>query len=196
MTDESNGYESIAEIYIRGRGRAVNGIGSSVARAWARNFNIGSVVLDLGCGTGIPVTKILLEAGLNAYAVDASPKMVEDFRQNFPNVPVACESVERSSFFNRPFDGIIAVGLMFLLSEETQQALIPKMAAALNPGGKLLFTAPLDKVEWKDVMTEKDSRSLGAEQYRHLVSVSGLSIGEEFNDEGGNHYFSGIRRVI
>ncbi|HMI63810.1 MAG TPA: class I SAM-dependent methyltransferase, partial [Puia sp.] len=47
---------------------------------------------------------------------------------------VACESVERSSFFNRSFDGVIAVGLMFLLSEETQRTLIPKMAAALNPG--------------------------------------------------------------
>jgi SAM-dependent methyltransferase len=150
MVDESNGYESIAEIYINGRGRAVNGIGSSTARAWARTFNKSSIILDLGCGTGIPVTKILLEEGLNVYGVDASLKMVEGFRQNFPDVPVACEPVERSSFFNLSFDGIIAVGLMFLLTEETQRVLIPKMASALNPGGKLLFTAPLEKVEWKD----------------------------------------------
>lgn len=193
MIDESNGYDSIAEIYIKGRGRAVNGIGSSTARAWARTFNIGSVVLDLGCGTGIPVTKILLEAGLKAYAIDASPKMVADFQQNFPNVPVACEPVERSLFFNRTFDGIISVGMMFLLPEENQRALIPKMAAALNPGGKLLFTAPLDKIEWKDAMTEQPSRSLGAGQYRELMLASGLSIGEEFDDEGGNHYFSGTQ---
>lgn len=195
MTDESNGYDSIAETYIKGRGRATNGIGSSTARTWARTFNIGSVVLDLGCGTGIPVTKILLEAGLNTYAVDASPKMVAAFRENFPNVPVSCESVERSPFFNRTFDGIISIGLLFLLSEETQRALIPKMAAALNPGGRLLFTAPLQKVEWKDIMTEQLSRSLGAEQYRELLSASGLSMGEEFVDEGGNHYFSGIRLI-
>jgi len=193
MIDESNGYDSIAEIYIKVRGRAINGIGASTARAWAGTFNTGSVVLDLGCGTGIPVTKILLEAGLNAYAVDASPKMAEDFRQNFPHVPVACESVEGSSFFNRRFDGIIAVGLIFLMSEGTQRTLIAKMAAALNPGGKLLFTAPLDKVEWKDIMTEQVSRSLGAEEYRALIAAAGLSVGEEFRDEGGNHYFSGIR---
>jgi len=193
MIDESNGYERIAEIYIQGRGRAVNGIGSSTARTWARSFNKGSVVLDLGCGTGIPVTKILIEAGLNAYAVDASRKMVEDFRQNFPDVPVACESVERSAFFDRTFDGIIAVGLMFLLPEKSQRTLIPKMAAALNPGGKLLFTAPLDQHEWKDIMTEQTSWSLGAEHYRALISAAGLSLGEEYQDEGGNHYYSGIR---
>jgi hypothetical protein len=63
----------------------------------------------------------------------------------------------------------------------------------LNPGGKLLFTAPLDKIEWKDAMTGQLSRSLGAEQYRQLMLAPGLSIGEEFNDEGGNHYFSGVR---
>ena len=193
MIDESNGYDSIAEDYIKGRGRAVNGIGASTARTWARTFGAGSVVLDLGCGTGIPVTKILIEAGLNAYAIDASPRMVEDFRQHFPNVPIACEPVERSQFFDRRFDGIISVGLMFLLSEAVQRALIPKMAAALNPGGRLLFTAPFDIVEWNDVMTDRPSRSLGAVQYRALMSASGLSIIDELRDEGGNHYFSGIR---
>ncbi|SKC95705.1 Methyltransferase domain-containing protein [Chitinophaga ginsengisegetis] len=195
MIDESNGYEGIAETYIKGRGQAVNGIGSSTVRAWARTFNSGSVVLDVGCGTGIPVTKILLDEGLTAYALDASPTMIEAFRRNFPSVPVSCESVERSPFFNRSFDGIIAVGLIFLLSEATQRALIPKMAAALNPGGRLLFTAPLYKVEWKDAMTEQLSVSLGAEQYRELISASGLSIVDEFDDEGENHYFNAIRQA-
>ena len=194
MIDESNGYEAIAEIYIRVRGRAVNGIGASTARAWASTFSTGSVVLDLGCGTGIPVTKILLEAGLKAYAVDASPKMVEEAKQNFPNLPVACESVERSTFFNRTFDGIIAVGLMFLLPADSQRTLISKMAAALDPGGKLLFTAPLSIHQWKDVMTEQLSWSLGAERYRELIAASALSLGEEYDDEGGNHYFSGIKK--
>jgi len=192
MIDESNGYEGIAEIYIKGRGRAVNGVGASTARAWARSLKKGSVVLDIGCGTGIPVTKILLDEGLSVYAVDASPTMIKTFRQNFPGVPVACEPVERSPFFNRSFDGIIAVGLIFLLSEETQRMLIPKMAAALNPGGRLLFTSPVEKIEWNDAMTEQLSRSLGAEEYRSLISTSGLSIIDELDDEGGNHYFNAI----
>jgi precorrin-6B methylase 2 len=44
------------------------------------------VVLDIGCGTGIPVTKILLDEELAAYALDASPTMSEAFRQNFPMI--------------------------------------------------------------------------------------------------------------
>jgi 2-polyprenyl-3-methyl-5-hydroxy-6-metoxy-1,4-benzoquinol methylase len=193
MIDESNGYDSIAEIFIKGRGQAVNGIGSSIVRTWAQSFNKGSTLLDIGCGTGIPITKILLEEGLNAYALDASPKMIESFRQNFPNIPVACETVEKSSFFNRSFDGIIAVGLIFLLPEQTQRILVAKMAAALNPDGRLLFTAPLSQLEWMDAMTEQLSVSLGAGQYRDLISVSGLSIIDELEDEGGNHYYHAIR---
>jgi cyclopropane fatty-acyl-phospholipid synthase-like methyltransferase len=191
MTDDSNGYDSIADIYIKSRGRAVNGIGASAAREWAKSFNAGSTILDLGCGTGIPVTKILLEAGLNVYAVDASPRMVADFQQNFPNVPVACEAAERSGFFNLTYDGIISVGLIFLLPKDSQRALIPKLAAALKPGGKLMFTAPAQEMEWKDAMSEQMSRSLGAAQYRKLMQDAGLSIGDEFEDEGGNHYYCG-----
>jgi SAM-dependent methyltransferase len=193
MIDESNGYEQIADIYIPGRGRAVNGIGAATAWAWAATFAPGAELLDLGCGTGIPVTKILLEAGLRVWAVDASAKMVADFRANFPDVPVAWEPVERSAFFGRQFDGIISVGLMFLLAEDIQRALIPKMAAALKPGGRLLFTSPMQIIEWNDAMTELPSRSLGAEEYRRLLLASGLSLGEELQDEGGNYYFSGVR---
>jgi hypothetical protein len=42
-------------------------------------------------------------------------------------------------------------------------------------------------------MTEQPSRSLGAEEYRALMLASGLSIDQEFDDEGGNHYYSGVQ---
>ncbi|WP_343674523.1 class I SAM-dependent methyltransferase [Chitinophaga sp.] len=189
MKDKSNGYDSIAALYSQQRGAT----GSATVRAWAQSFAEGAVILDLGCGTGIPVTKILLEAGLQVYAVDASAKMVAAFQDNFPDVPVECESVEQSQFFNRTYDGIISIGVMFLLPETSQRSAIAKMAAALHPGGKLLFTAPLQKVAWQDVMTAQTSRSLGAEEYKKLMQDAGLSIGAEFEDEGGNHYFSGIK---
>jgi cyclopropane fatty-acyl-phospholipid synthase-like methyltransferase len=147
-------------------------------------------VIDLGCGTGFPVTKILTEAGLQVYAVDASANMVASVREHFPDVTVACESVEETLFFNRTFNGIISIGVMFLLSEAAQRLFIHSMAAALNPGGKLLFTAPLQKATWKDVLTQLPSQSLGADEYRRLLITAGLSIGEEFEDEGGNHYYA------
>ncbi|WP_343691586.1 class I SAM-dependent methyltransferase [Chitinophaga sp.] len=184
--DKSNGYDAITGLYLQQRG----GIGSAVISSWAASFPPGAAVIDLGCGTGFPVTKILAAAGLQVYAVDASASMVALVQQHIPGVIVACEAMEESLFFNRTFDGIISIGVMFLLSAEQQRLCIQKMAAALKPSGKLLFTAPLEETTWKDVLTQRPSLSLGAATYRSLLAAAGLSIGEELEDEGGNHYYT------
>ena len=191
--DKSNGYENIATTFIKSRGQAINGIGTSSVRNWARTLPATATVLDLGCGTGIPISKVLIDEGVTVYGVDASPTLVRTFQQNFPNIPVACESVEDSLFFSRKFDGIIAWGLMFLISKEAQTRIIQKATNSLRIGGKLLFTAPHQESEWKDVMTKQRSTSLGAKKYRELLSLSGLLLIEELEDEGENYYFNTVK---
>jgi 2-polyprenyl-3-methyl-5-hydroxy-6-metoxy-1,4-benzoquinol methylase len=191
--NKSNGYEDIAAIFIKGRGQAVHGIGASSVRNWAKTLPPNATVLDLGCGTGIPICRVLIDEGMTVYGVDASPSIVQAFQQNFPNTPVACEAVEDSLFFNRQFDAIIAWGLLFLLAEEVQEMVIQKAADALLIGGKLLFTAPSAAVSWKDAMTGQQSRSMGAAKYKQLLSASGLSLIEEFEDEGQNHYYHAFK---
>ncbi|WP_194362509.1 class I SAM-dependent methyltransferase [Rufibacter sediminis] len=152
-----------------------------------------STVLDLGCGTGIPISKVLLEEGMTVYGVDASPTLVNAFRQHFPHSPVICESVENSSFFQRKFDGVIAWGLLFLLPKQAQEKVIEKVSDTLEIGGKFLFTAPAEKTQWKDVLTGYHSISLGAKTYKEIVAASGLSLIEEFEDEGRNHYYITVK---
>lgn len=191
--DKSNGYESHATTFFRCRSKGAGGVGAQSVRNWARTLPEEATVLDIGCGAGDPVSKALMDEGLAVYGIDASPSLVQMFRQNFPGTPVACEAVEDSAFFNRQFDAIIAWGLMFLLPKETQELVIPKMANALYPGGKLLFTAPYQKMKWNDAITEMESASLGAEGYKALLEASGLSLVEEFEDEGGNHYYHAVK---
>lgn len=191
--DKSNGYEDIATIFIQGRGQAINGIGASSVRAWVRTLAKNSTLLDLGCGTGIPISKVLIDEGMIVYGVDASPTMVKTFQQNFPNAPVACEAAEDSLFFNRKFDAIVAWGLLFLLTTGAQEIIIQKAANALQTGGKLLFTATDKENEWKDGMTDQHSISLGAKKYKELIAASGLLLVEEFEDVGENHYFNAVK---
>ena len=140
--DKSNGYEEIASIFIPGRGRNRSGVGVSVVAEWSQLLPAGATVLDLGCGTGIPISLTLIARGCNVYGVDASASMTAEFRANFPTAPVQCAAVEDSAFFGRTFDGVVAWGLFFLLSAEVQLKLIAKVAAILASGGRLLFTAP------------------------------------------------------
>lgn len=187
--DKSNGYEDHAETFIRCRSKGADGVGASSVRHWARSLPPNATVLDIGCGIGLPISKALVDEGLTVYGIDASPSMVQGFRQNFPNSPVACEAAEDSSFFDRHFDAIIAWGILFLLPEKTQAIVIEKMANALSTGGRLLFTAPSQKMKWEDAITAIESISLGAVRYKALMVASGLSLIGEFEDEGENHYY-------
>jgi 2-polyprenyl-3-methyl-5-hydroxy-6-metoxy-1,4-benzoquinol methylase len=195
--DQSNGYESVAAEFLAGRGSPKSsGIGAGAVGEWARQLSPGSSVLDLGCGSGLPITVALIRAGLDVYAIDAAPSFVDAFKRRFPTTPIACEAVEESSFFGRKFDAILAWGLMFLLPSPVQRALILRIGGALKPAGRLLFTSPPEPITWNDAMTGLESRSLGAAEYRRLLSAVDLTVLREYEDEGENHYYDAIKAPI
>lgn len=188
--DRSNGYEAVAAEFLarRGSGRST-GIGVHAVREWAQMLPKGVAVLDIGCGPGFPITEVLASEKLDVFAIDAAPSFVQAFQRNLPNTPIVCEAVQDSTFFDRTFDGVLAWGLMFLLSPEDQRRLIRRIANILVPGGRLLFTSPAEPLVWNDAMTGLESRSLGAEEYRKQLSAVGLFVTSEYEDEGQNHYF-------
>jgi len=190
--DLSNGYESVSQEFLGHRGNSrtrANAIGVKEVRKWAKTLPRGSSVIDLGCGPGFPVTAVLVEEGLQVFGVDAAPSFVAAFQLNLPGVPVVCESVLESSLFDRTFDAVLSIGLMFLLKAEEQQRLIQRFAEILVPGGHLLFTSTAKPAIWNDVMTGLESISLGAQEYRRLLGEVGIAVAEEYEDVGENHYF-------
>ena len=194
--DLSNGYEAISAEWLARRGNGetrAHSIGVREVRGWAKTLPRGGSVMDLGCGPGFPITVVLVEEGLQVFGVDAAPSFVAAFQRNLPGTPVACESVLESRFFDRTFDAVLSIGLMFLLKAEEQRQLIRRFADALVPGGRLLFTSTVQPHVWNDIMTGKESISLGAEEYRQRLSAVGLSVTSEYEDEGDNHYFDALK---
>ena len=193
--DRSNGYEAIAAEFLARRGGASStAIGVREVREWARTLSTGATVIDLGCGPGFPITEVLVAERLRVFALDATPSFVlQAFRRNLPDTPIVCEGVQGSTFFGRTFDGVLAWGLMFLLSTEDQGRLIQSMADILVPGGRLLFTSTAEPLVWNDAMTGLESRSLGVDEYRRQLLDVGLSVSSEHEDVGQNHYFDAFK---
>ena len=184
--DKSNGYDSVADKFIATRNPE---IGAETIRKWSKTLPGGASVLDLGCGHGVPLCATLVSEGLRVYGVDASERLLSEYRRRFPNAEVECASVEDSKFFGRRFDGVIAWGLLFLLNGDAQAQVIAKITRTLRSGGQFCFTAPKESVTWKDSLTGHESRSLGAAAYRSILSSEGLAPNGEDDDEGANHYY-------
>jgi len=192
--DHSEGWEDVAEHFMAAR----SDTGAHLVLSWAREnlprSRSGSVI-DIGCGSGVPIAHTLIDAGVDVFGIDASPTLIAAFRRQFPKAQSACEAAQDSPFFHRTFDAAVAIGLLFLLTEDDQQKVIRRVANVLKPGGRFLFTAPREKCEWDDTLTGRRSKSLGAEAYEQLLRESGLHLASSRIDEGGNNYYDAVKAL-
>lgn len=189
--DPADGWDTIARDVAADRERTR--IGEDVLRRWAAHLDPGADVLDLGCGGGEPVSRVLVEAGAHVTGVDASPRMIAAYRLRFPDAAVECAPAETAATLGRSFDAIVAVGLLFLLDPTAQRTVLRRAAVALRPGGRLLFTAPSQAATWADLSTGRESRSLGRAAYAEVLEASGLRLTDTFVDAGESHYYSAVK---
>ena len=193
LNDLSNGYQTKAAEFRYWREQS--SIGVTTVLQWAQGLPAGTAVLDLGCGSGLPLGKALSDRGFSLFGIDAAPALATAYQQQVPQATVACEALQDSDFFQRQFAAVLCVGVLFLLPETTQHQLFAKVAAALLPGGLWLFSAPAQACRWVDVLTGQESISLGAACYQQLMVETGLQLQAQYQDEGGNHYFAARRPV-
>jgi cyclopropane fatty-acyl-phospholipid synthase-like methyltransferase len=180
-------YEVHAQRFLRRRDESL--VGSRVVEQWSRKLPPRAAVIELGCGGGQPITRVLSEAGLRVWAIDSSPTLVAAFQSRFPTIPVQCARVQDSDFFGRMYDAAVAIGLIFLLAEPDQAELISRVADIIVPGGRFLFTAPIQVHDWTDVNTGALCRSLGQARYERLLSEAGFRVLATFVDVGENNHY-------
>ena len=185
--DSSEAYEIYAHEFLQGRDSSQ--IGSKIVDQWTHTLPQGAKVIELACGGGYPISRTLDAAGLQLWAIDSSPPLVAKFRSRFPHIPVQCEKVQQSDFFGPKYDGAIAIGLLFLLPESEQAALITRIAEIVLPGGRFLFMAPIQIGTWNDLNTGLECVSLGQERYSELLVDAGFRLVATHTDKGENNYY-------
>lgn len=134
-------------------------------------------MLDLGCGTGMPMMQYLLQQGLNVTGVDASHRMLEIARNNFPSTTFI-QADMRELALGQKFDALIAWHSFFHLSAEEQPAMFPIFKDHLNDKGVLLFTSGSEHGEAWGMSGGENlfHGSLDRAHYEELLEAQGFRV--------------------
>lgn len=97
----------------------------------------GAAVLDVGCGTGIPVAKMLSSAGMHVTGTDVAPSMVRYAQQQVPGRFEVADMVSYTP--DNTFDAIFVIYSQLGLSYAQFSTAISQLAKTLLPDGLIVI---------------------------------------------------------
>jgi SAM-dependent methyltransferase len=97
-------------------------------------------VLDVGCGTGLPITSELVKRGFEVTALDISETMIKLVKKNVPGVKSFVQSSITDIGFKNEFDGIVSSFSMLCLDKKNFMKAAAKISQALKRKGFFLLS--------------------------------------------------------
>lgn len=177
MTSDS---ERIIDLYRRhARAWASDRGNRLIEAAWLDSFRslvpAGTAILDIGCGSGQPIARYLIEQGHSVTGINSSPEMIDICREHFPDGDWRIGDM-RELALGETFGGIIAWDSFFHLDHDAQRAMFAIFRKHATPHAALLFTSgPVHGEAIGDLHGEPlYHASLNSEEYRALLGANGF----------------------
>ncbi|MFV0624723.1 class I SAM-dependent DNA methyltransferase [Sphingomonas sp. ac-8] len=152
-----------------------------VERAWLDRFCAllpeGGTVLDIGCGSGLPIGREIVRRGYDLLGVDGTPTMLALFRRNLPGTQARRMDMRRLAL-GRRFCGLLAWDSFFHLSPEDQRPMFARFRAHAAAGAALMFTSGNEEGSAIGAL-EGDPLyhgSLDPGEYRALLDAAGFDV--------------------
>ncbi|KAF5872237.1 putative type 11 methyltransferase protein [Botrytis fragariae] len=101
-----------------------------------------ATVLDIGSGTGVPTSSLVVSSGRKLYGIDFSPVMIELSKRQVPGGTFQLTNM--LDFFPKSpsqFQGAFAIFSLFHFSREEMEIAAEKMSGWIAPGG-YIFIGP------------------------------------------------------
>lgn len=175
----ADGYDAVAERYITWSAAIPDASRAKYTQTLLDGLAPSAVVLELGCGAGIPTTRALA-ARFAVTGVDISARQIALARERVPAATFIQSDMTALDFPPHSFDGVAAFFSLIHVPREEQPAFLARIASWLRPGG--LFVATMGV---RDNEGDVEEDWLGAPMYfshfdaatnRSLVEQSGLTI--------------------
>ena len=141
MTDPKEivkeGYDRLSSDYRRHFAASYEASYYSWLNSFVQYLQADSKILELGCGDGLPVARLLSQR-YRYLGVDISPAQVALARANVPDGSFEVADMTRLSFQEGEFAGIVALYSLIHVPIEQQPALIEAMHNWLKADGCIL----------------------------------------------------------
>jgi SAM-dependent methyltransferase len=132
-------------------------------------------ILDIGCGSGEPIGRYLMEKDYEVVGVDSSPALIDICKGNFPDREWIVADM-RSLSLGRAFAGILAWNSFFHLCPEDQRRMFLIFKRHAAPTAALMFTSGPSESEAIGTMWGEPlyHASLSEAEYRSLLDNQGF----------------------
>ncbi len=135
-------------------------------------------VLDMGCGSGIPYDRFLVDHGYTVTGVDVAETNIEAARENVPEARFVQDEFSDFST-DRTFDGLLCMFALFHLPRDEHAETLSRFHSLLTADAPMLITMGTEDVEWMShefYGTEMEWSFYDAETNKALILDAGFDI--------------------
>jgi SAM-dependent methyltransferase len=144
MSSEAEGiidlYQRKALDWVRNREHS----GGLMEQSWLDRFRAlapsNGSILDIGCGSAVPIARYLIEAGHRVTGIESSATLIDLCRDRFPAQEWFVADM-RTLALGRSFNGILAWDSFFHLCADDQRRMFPLFQQHAAAGAPLMFTS-------------------------------------------------------
>ncbi|WP_406438693.1 methyltransferase domain-containing protein [Streptomyces sp. NBC_01613] len=182
------GYDAVSRRYDEAYGAGTKY--EALLNDLCRRIPSGSSVLDVGCGSGVPVARTLAAAGHRVTGIDISEVQISRAREQVPQTEFIRGDATEVAFGTASFDAVVSLYALIHIPLAEQPPLLRRIAGWLRPGG--WFVATTGHGAWTG--TEQNWLGSGAPMWwshadaatnRAWITQAGLTVErEEFLPEG------------
>jgi SAM-dependent methyltransferase len=135
----ARGYDALGEDYLAWASSFVDRARHRMLKEFTTRVASGAHVLDLGCGPGVPSTRVLA-SWFDVTGVDISETQLDAARRNVPKASFVHGDLMHVDFPPDSFDGVTAFYSIPHVPREEHGPLFERVSRWLVPGGLFLAT--------------------------------------------------------
>jgi ubiquinone/menaquinone biosynthesis C-methylase UbiE len=165
------GYDRIASSYLEARPN--DGGDVRLLEELMGELTASSRVLDAGCGSGVPVSSRLLEAGHHVVGMDFSSAQLSLAQSVLTSCQLVQGDLTELPFGDGTFDAVVSFYAIIHVPREAHGALLKEMHRVLRPHGRTLLC-----LGWGDLPADLDLESwLGVPMFwSHFDQETNLAL--------------------